>query len=162
MLLYGVGYLGLFGFRLTRELWCQARLYRRGSTSEEKEMTKKELLSCFSGEEAGGEGAVDPVSEQRRQEEKGEAATQDRNMAVVVFLSQTAVILTKRSSSHPRGVRLESPNLSAALLDLVAYGRLGLHSAATVMSVYMLCSCKAMMLISVFQTRPPCIHLHPI
>ena len=28
-----------------------------------------------SGEEAGGEGAVVPVSEQRRQEEKGEAAT---------------------------------------------------------------------------------------
>ena len=123
-------------------------------------MTMKELLTCFSGEEAGGEGAVDPVSEQRRQEEKGEAATQDRNMAVVVFLSQTAVILTKRSSSHPRGVRLESPNLSAALLDLVAYGRPGLHSAATVMSVYMLYSCKAIMLISVFQTRPPCIYSH--
>ena len=116
------------------------------------------MLSCFSGEEAGEEEVVDPVSEQRRQEEKGEAATQDRNMAVVVFLSQTAVILTKRSSSHPRGVRLESPNLSAALLDLVAYGRPGLHSAATVMSVYMLYSCKAIMLISVFQTRPPCIY----
>ena len=28
-----------------------------------------------SGEEAGGEGAVVPVSEQRRQEEEGEAAT---------------------------------------------------------------------------------------
>ena len=56
-------------------LWCQVQLYRQGSTPEEKEMTKKELLTCFSGEEAGGEGAVDPVSEQRRQEEKGEAAT---------------------------------------------------------------------------------------
>ena len=86
--------------------------------------------------------------------------TKDRNMAAVVYLSQTAVILTKRSSSHPRGVRLESPNLSAALLDLVAYGRPGLHSAATVMSVYMLYSCKAIMLISVFQTRPPCIYFH--
>ena len=118
------------------------------------------MLTCFSREEAGEEEVVDPVSEQRRQEEKGEAATKDRNMAVVVFLSQTAVILTKRSSSHPRGVRLESPNLSAALLDLVAYGRLGLHSAAVVMSVYMLCSCKAMMLISVFQTRPPCTYSH--
>ena len=80
-------------------------------------------------------------------------------MAVVVFLSQTAVILTKRSSSHPRGVRLESPNLSAALLDLVAYGRPGLHSAATVMSVYMLYSCKAIMLMSVFQTRP-LVYIH--
>ena len=105
---------------------------------------------------------MDPVSEQRRQEEKGEAVTEDRNMAVVVFLSQTAVILTKRSSSHPRGVRLESPNLSAALPDLVAYGGSGLHSAAIVMCVYMLYSCKAMTLISVFQTRPPCIYLHPI
>ena len=120
------------------------------------------LLSCFSGEEAGEEEAVDPVSEQRRQEEKGEAATQDRNMAVVVFLSQTAVILTKRSSSHPRGVRLESPNLSAALLDLVACGRPRLHSAAVVLSVYMPYSCIAMMLLSVFQTCPPCIYLHPI
>ena len=86
--------------------------------------------------EAGGEGTVGPVSEKRRQEEKGKAATQDCNMAAVVFLSQTAVILTKRSSSHPCGVRLESPNLSAALLDLVACGRPGLHSAAIVMSVY--------------------------
>ena len=56
-------------------LWCQAQLYRQGSTPEEKEMTMKELLTCFSGEEAGGEEAVGPVSEQRRQEEKGEAAT---------------------------------------------------------------------------------------
>ena len=123
-------------------------------------MTKKELLICFSGEEAGGEGAVDPVSEQRRQEEKGEAATQDRNMAVVVFLSQTAVILTKRSSLHPRGVRMESPNFPAALLDLVACGRPRLHSAAVVLSVSMLYSCIAMMLLSVFQTRPPCIYSH--
>ena len=107
-------------------------------------------------------GAVDPVSEKRRQEEKGEVATQDCNTAAVVFLSQTAVILTKRSSSHPRGVRLESPNLSAALLDLVACGRPGLHSAAIVMSVYMLYTCKAMMLLSVFQTRPPCIYLSSI
>ena len=38
-------------------------------------MTMKELLTCFSREEAGGEVVVDPVSEQRRQEEKGEAAT---------------------------------------------------------------------------------------
>ena len=103
-------------------------------------MTKKELMTCFSREEAGGEGAVDPVSEQRRQEEKGEAVTEDRNMAVVVFLSQTAVILTKRSSSHPRGVRLESPNLSAALLNMVACGRPRPHIAAVVMIVWMLCS----------------------
>ena len=105
---------------------------------------------------------MDPVSEQRRQEEKGEAVTEDRNMAVVVFLSQTAVILTKRSSSHPRGVRLESPNLSAALLDLVAYGRLGLHSAVVVMSVYMPCSSLVLILLTVFQTRPPCIYLSSI
>ena len=121
---------------------------------------KRPVRYLCSLEEAGGKEAVVPVSEQRRQEEKGEAATRDRNMAVVVFLSQTAVILTKRSSSHPRGVRLESPNLSAALPDLVAYGGPGLHSAAIVMCVYMLYSCKAMMLISVFQTRPPCIYSH--
>ena len=58
----------------------------------------------------------------RRQGKKGKAATEDCNMAAVVFLSHTAVILAKRSSSHPRGVRLESPNLLAALLDLVACG----------------------------------------
>ena len=61
-------------------------------------------------------------------------------MAAVVFLSQTAVILTERSSSHPCGVRVESPNLFAALLDLVACGRPGLHSAAVVVSMYMLYS----------------------
>ena len=38
--------------------------------------------------EAGGEGTVGPVSEKRRQEEKGKAATRDCNMAAVVFLSQ--------------------------------------------------------------------------
>ena len=114
------------------------------------------FFPCLLSSKTGEEGAVDPVSEQRRQEEKGEAATKDRNMAVVVFLSQTAVILTKRSSSHPRGVRLESPNLSAALLDLVACGRPGLHSAVVVLSVYMPYSCTAMMLLSVFQKRPPC------
>ena len=58
----------------------------------------------------------------RRQEKKDKAATQDCNMAAVVFLSHTAVILAKRSSSHPRGVRLESPNPFAALLVLVACG----------------------------------------
>ena len=47
---------------------------------------------------------------------------EDCNMAAVVFLSHTAVILTRRSSSHPRGVRMESPDLFAALFDLVAYG----------------------------------------
>ena len=83
-------------------------------------------------------------------------------MAVVVFLSQTAVILTKRSSSHPRGVRLESPDLTAALLDLVACGRPRLHSAAVVLSVYMPYSCIAMMLLSVFQTRPPVYIYIPI
>ena len=57
---------------------------------------------------------------ERRQEKKYKAATEDCNMAAVVFLSHTAVILAKRSSSHPRGVRLESPNPFAALLVLVA------------------------------------------
>ena len=83
-------------------------------------------------------------------------------MAVVVFLSQTAVISTKRSSSHPRGVRLESPNLSAALLDLVTCDRPGLHSVAVVMFIYMLYSYKAMMLLSVFQTCPSCTYLRSI
>ena len=84
----------------------------------------KERAETGEGDEE--EGAVGPVFEKRRQEEKGTAATECCNMVVVVFLNQTAVILTKRSSSHPRGVRLESPNLSAALLDLVACGRPGL------------------------------------
>ena len=60
--------------------------------------------------------------QKRRQDKKGKAATEDCNMAAVVFLSHTAVILTRRSSSHPRGVRMESPDLFAALFDLVAYG----------------------------------------
>ena len=116
------------------------------------------ISGARAGKRANVKGkAVTP--EEGRQGKKDKAATQDCNMASAVFLSQTAVILTKRSSSHPCGVRLESPNLSAALLDLVAYGRPGLHSAAIVMCVYMLYSCKAMTLISVFQTRPPCIYL---
>ena len=67
--------------------------------------TKERAEAGEGDEEAGEEGAVDPVFEKRRQEEKGTAATQCCNMVVVVFLNQTAVILTKRSSSHPRGVR---------------------------------------------------------
>ena len=63
-----------------------------------------------------------PVSDERRQGKKGNTATEYCNMAAVGFLSQTAVPLTKRSSSHPRGVRLESPNLSAALLYLATSG----------------------------------------
>ena len=59
---------------------------------------------------------------EKRQEKKDKAATEDCNMAAVVFLSHTAVILTRRSSSRPCGVRIESPNLFAALLDLVACG----------------------------------------
>ena len=112
--------------------------------------------------EAGGEGTVGPVFEKRRQEKKGNAATQDCNMAAVVFLSQTAVTLTKRSSSLPRGARSDSPNLSAALLDLVTCDRPGLHSVAVVMFIYMLYSYKAMMLLSVFQTCPLCIYLRSI
>ena len=69
-----------------------------------------------------GEGAGSPVSKERRQEKKGEVATQVCSMSADVFLRHTAVLLRKRSSSHPCGVRLESPNLSAALLDLVACG----------------------------------------
>ena len=71
---------------------------------------------------AAEEGAVGPVSKERRQEKKDKVATRDCNMSADVFLSYTAVILTKRSSSHPCGVRLESPNLSAALLNLAACG----------------------------------------
>ena len=120
----------------------------------------KERAETREGDEE--EGAVGPVFEKRRQEKKGTAATQCCNMVVVGFLNQTAVILTKRSSSHPRGVRLESLNLSAALHDLVACGGPRLHSAALVVTVYMLYTGKAMMLLSVFQKRPPCIYLHPI
>ena len=52
-----------------------AQLWGLESTPEVKEMTRKELLTCLSREEAGGEEVVNPVSEQRRQEEKGEATT---------------------------------------------------------------------------------------
>ena len=76
-----------------------------------------------------------PVSEERRQGKKGNTATEYCNMAAVGFLSQTAVPLTKRSSSHPRGVRLVSPNLSAALLYLATSGWPRLQIAATVMSM---------------------------
>ena len=56
-------------------------------------------------------------------------------MAAVEFLSHTAVILTRRSSSHPCGVGLESPNLSAALPNMVAYGGSRPHTAVVVMPV---------------------------
>ena len=69
-----------------------------------------------------GEGARGPVSKGRRQEEKGEVATQVCSMSADVFLRHTAVLQRKTSSSHPCGVGLESPNLSAALLNLVACG----------------------------------------
>ena len=84
-------------------------------------MQEKELLVLFLKE--------------RKQEKKGKVATQDCSMSAVMFLRHTAVILTRRSSSHPCGVGLESPNLSAALLNLVACGRPRLHTAAIVMSV---------------------------
>ena len=76
-----------------------------------------------------------PVSDERRQEKKGKAATQVCNMAAVVYLSHTAVILARRSSSHPCGVGLESPNLSAALPNVVAYGGSRPHIAPVVMIV---------------------------
>ena len=76
----------------------------------------------------------------RRQEKKDKVATQVCNMSADVFLRHTAVILRKRSSSHPCGVGLESPNLSAALLNMVACGRPRPHIAAVVMIVWMLCS----------------------
>ena len=81
-----------------------------------------------------------PVSKERRQGKKGTAATQYCNMAAVVFLSHTAVFLTRRSSSPPCGVGLESPNLSAALPNMVAYGGSRPHIAPVVMTVYMPCS----------------------
>ena len=72
-------------------------------------------------ERAGaGEGVVGPVSKERRQEKKDKVATQVCNMSADMFLRHTAVILKKRSSSHPCGMRLESPNLSAALFNLAA------------------------------------------
>ena len=83
-------------------------------------------VSCFQREEGAGE--------------KGTATTQACNVAAVVYFSQTAVILARRSSSHPRGVGLESPNLSAALPNVVAYGGSRLHIAPVVMTVYMPCS----------------------
>ena len=61
-------------------------------------------------------------------------------MAAVVFLSHTAVILMRRSSSHPCGVGLESPNLSAALPNMVTYGGSRPHNAPVVKTVYMPCS----------------------
>ena len=92
-------------------------------------------------ERAGAEeGVAGPGSKGEEAEKKGEATTQDCIMAAAVYLSHTAVILTKRSSSRPCGVRLESPNLSAALPNVVAYGGSRLHIASVVMTVYMPCS----------------------
>ena len=87
-----------------------------------------------------GDGAATPVPEEGRQEEKDEVATQDCSMAADMFLRHTAVILKKRSSSHPCGVRLESPNLSAALLNLAACGRARLHTAVDVKTECVHCS----------------------
>ena len=84
-------------------------------------MQEKELL--FLPLRRGGRGKKDKV------------VTRDCNMSADMFLRHTAVILTRRSSSHPCGVGLESPNLSAALLNLVACGRPRLHTAAVVMFV---------------------------
>ena len=75
--------------------------------SREKLTQKEELFSCFGG---------------KRQGKKGNAATEYCNMAAVEFLSQTAVSLTKRSSLHPCGVRVKSPDLAAALLYLATSG----------------------------------------
>ena len=81
-----------------------------------------------------------PVSKEKRgQAKKGTATTQACNMAAVVYFSQTAVILARRSSSHPRGVGLESPNLSAALPNVVAYGGSRPQIAPVVRTVYMSC-----------------------
>ena len=82
-----------------------------------------------------GEGAVTPVSGERKQGKKGEAATKDRNMVAVVYLRHTAVILARRSSSRPCGIGLESPNLSAALPNVVTYGGSRPHIAPVVMTV---------------------------
>merc|ERR1712002_97443 len=94
-----------------------------------------------------GVRGASPVSEERRQGKKGNTATEDCNMAAVGFLSQTAVSLTKRSSSHPRGVRLVSSILSAALLYLATSSWPRLQIAATVTSMKMLCSYLVLMLL---------------
>ena len=86
------------------------------------------------------EGAVGPVSKEGRQEKKGEVATQVCSMSADVFLRHTAVLLRKRSSSHPCGVGLESPNLSAVHLNLAACNGARLHTATVVMTEWMLCS----------------------
>ena len=62
-------------------------------------------------------------------------------MTAVWLRNITAAILqSRRSSSHPRGVRLESPNLSAVFPNVVTYGGSRPHIAPVVMIVYMPCS----------------------
>ena len=100
---------------------------------------EKRLVQGLDGAGAG-EGVVVLFSKKRRQEKRYKAATQVCNMAAVVYLSHTAVILARRSSSHPCGVGLESPNLSAALPNVVAYGESRPHIAPVVRTVYMPCS----------------------
>ena len=90
-------------------------------------MLEKELMVLFLKE--------------RKQEKKDKVATQDCNMSADMFLRHTAVILKRRSSSRPCGMRLESPNLSEALLNLAASGRARLHTAADVKTECMHCSC---------------------
>ena len=102
--------------------------------------TKERAEAGEGDEEVGEEGAVDPVFEKRRQEEKGTAATECCNMVVFVYNNQTAVILTKRSSSYPCGLGLESLNLLAALPNVVTYGGSRPHIAPGIMIVYMPCS----------------------
>ena len=131
MLLLGVGYLGLFGLWLM-ERFCSVQecLLRRGGKRRAEQ--EKQMLAF--------RGVLLSVSKERRQEKKGKATTEVCNMAAVVYLSHTAVILARRSSSHPCGTGLESPNLSAALPNVVTCGGSRPQIAPVVMTVYMPCS----------------------
>ena len=130
---------GLFGLRFMGGPWfLQGCLLRqRGEAGASgvrstlgKEVTpgnrKKELLLLFLERGNGG----------RRVKRPRETAIWSRLCTFAIPQSS----LARRSSSHPCGTGLESPNLSAALPNVVTYGGSRPHIAPVVRTVYMPCS----------------------
>ena len=89
--------------------------------------TKKELLLLFLERGSGG----------RRVKRPRKTAIWSRLCTFAIPQSS----LARRSSSHPCGTGLESPNLSAALPNVVVHGGSRPHIAPIVRTVYMPCSC---------------------
>ena len=149
MLLLGVGYLGLFGLQLMGGfLPVQGYLLQCVGEKEADVQKRKRSVGVPSAKERC------PVSNDRGQEKKGK---RPRKSATWLRLCTSAIPQSSWQGgrpTYPCGERLESPNLSAALPNMVAYGGSRLHIAPVVRTVYMPCSSLVFMMMSVFQTSP--------